>query len=379
MKRIIAAVALLVFLGCQAASAEFDYVPYQLGQNHWPSRLGIWNETDYVIAEGTSSSGGLYHDLCTLIWYRNRSVYRTITVQLSQAENGKLKSTCIPVPRPDGTCAVLYLHKETPDSLYQVGLYDWNEGGLENMTAITDRAVTQPYRFAAGTMTAQRYFALLEDHQGCTELCVYDVYGDFRQRIALPQAAGHQMLRCAFSDDGSRIVLTLDHDDADYKTVYIQEGKVIWEKSGKIIYNGVVFDARFGFYGTYYEEESAKIVIEHFRAQGESLWRRKLSGDRIVFTASGLRMAPGNQLIVSGIAQAHSRHLYRMFRMTLDESGSMTGLDVRDCDYHENYTLFSLALPDTELFYGVASGYPAALVAFERLPAADNPGIKVGE
>ena len=368
--------AILLAMAVCPSLAEFDYTPYLLGENHWPDHIAIWNEKDYAVSGLISSEARKGGNLRQMVWYRDRKEFRELTLERT-GDDGCLRDY-IPLARPDGTCGVICGYRSPSDSLLNIAVYDWSENGLTDPVSITSCAIRRKLEPICG----DNWFAFLEQSPSGTVLCVADGYGGVLQRAVIPEEKAGDLSRCAVSADGSRAAAVITDGSHTDWFMYILQNQVIWMHEFPEMFLQAAIDRGGGILVTSMsnkiEDQYRPLCLEYYGPEGQLLWLKTLSGDRVVIFENGIRFDTSSDCaVINGIAQANSRHFYRMFRLMLDRQGNMADLDVRNCDYHGSYVLDVTASFNTDLFYGIASGHPAALVSFGDLPEGSESGLKL--
>ena len=370
-KHLLCVTAGLLTLFCLISSAMADDSPYLLGNYGWPEDVVVWNEADYAIGGQYSKDGK--NQVKYLVWYRDRQAYRALTLDLAGEDGARY--AFIPLARPDGSCGVLRGERASLDDDLRVTLYDWTEEGLTSPVEITGRAGGKP-------LCGDNWFALLENDSGETVLCLFDSFGRALQRVAIPRLHEATLSRCAVSADGACAAALLVEGDQCWLFA-VRQNRIIWEMKYSENYGMIAVDQQGGVYVTGWidlqaDNQYTPLYLEYYSPEGHCLWKNTLDGDRVVMGTPRLRVdEASNCLVINGIAMAHSRQLYRMYRLKLDRQGSMLSLEVRDSNYHESYTLFVRSGYGADMLEGVSLGHTAMLRPFDSLPEGSDPGLKL--
>jgi hypothetical protein len=360
--------ALALLAGMTAARADsIDFAPYTLEDGAANDYIML-NEHDLV---------GQCSALDGSVWWRDRAVYRTFHMEQGMGNY-------LLLPRSDGTCGAVHISKEEDTSRRKVVLYDWEEEGLVNGREIP---VTRPVRYDV----VKDGMALLDDNGSQTLLKLYDGYGNLEAQIEVSREIDFVIgsVRVGPSSWLTRVCPRMKGDS--YLLLMIRDGAVVWQKGpGKENPSPRVFpDGQGGFFIWDYQDDSTynPLVLTRYDENGNQLWRKTLKGNKVVLgtasTVSSLDRETG-QTVLAGTAMANSRKVYRVYRMEVDDQGKTVSMDVRESDYHNRIYYNVHVFPDTGntwvLFDEALTypyDYPAALVSFEALPKADNPGIEL--
>ncbi len=358
--------ALMLLAGMTAARADsIDFAPYALEQSghRTINNYRMLNEHDLA---------GQCAALDGLVWWRDRAVYRAFHMEQGTGNYELL-------PRSDGTFGVVHISKREDASRRKVILYDWEEEGLVNGREIP---VTGLVRYNV----EKDGFALLDDNGSQTLLKLYDGYGNLEAQIE----AGREIdFVCSSVRAGPGWWLTAVSQwikPDSYMLLMIRNGAVVWQKGpGKE--NPAIFpDGRGGFFTCANQDDSTykPLVIARYDGNGNQLWRKTLKGNKVVLeTGVVISIDPETGLtVLTGTAMANSRKVYRVYRMEVDDQGKTVSMDVRESNYHNSIYYSVYAFPDTGntwVLFDESYPYddPSALVPFDALPKADNPGIEL--
>ena len=285
------------------------------------------------------------------------------------------------LPRSDGTCGVVHISKAEEASQRKVTLCDWEEEGLVNGREIP---VTGLISYAV----VKDGFALLDDDGTQTFLKLCDGYGNQEARIEVDRAL-NDVSRTARGGPGRWFAMVSQKGRTEYTNknlLIIRDGSVV----GKIgpltrTFSGSL-DGQGGFFLCTPKGESTykPMEIAHYDENGNLLWKKTLNGNKVVLSVRAYIDPETGHTVLTGTAMANSRKVYRVYRMEVDDQGRTVSMDVRESNYHNSIYYSVYVFPDTGntlvLFDDSTTypdDYPAALVPFDALPKADNPGIEL--
>lgn len=359
--------ALALLSGVTAARADsIDFAPYALERSDHSKSYSytMLNEHDLV---GQCAAGD------SLVWWRDRAVCRVVSIE---------KGTGIfePLPRSDGTCGAVHISKAEEASQRKVTLYDWEEEGLVNGREIP---VTGLVRYNA----AKDGMALLDDNGSQTLLKLYDGYGNLEAQIEVSREIDF-VIRTVRAGPGWWLTTVSQSIKPDtYMLLMIRDGALVWQKGPGKEPHSVFPDGQGGFFTCADQDDSTytPLVIARYDGNGNQLWKKTLKGNKVVLgeasTVVSIDPETGHT-VLTGTAMANSRKVYRVFRMEVDDQGNTVRMDVRESDYHNSIYYSVHVFQDTGntlvLFYAsYPYDDPAAVVPFDALPKADNPGIEL--
>ena len=361
--------AFILLAGMAAARADsMDFAPYALERSGHGTIYNYMMLTEHDLAGQCAALDGL-------VWWRDRAVYRSLSIE-QDTGNYEL------LPRSDGTFGVVHISKREDASRRNVILYDWEEEGLVNGREIP---VTGLVRYNV----EKDGFALLGDNGSKTLLKLYDGYGNLEAQIEVSREIDFVIRTVRVGPGGWLTTVSQSLKPGSYMLLMIRDGAVVWQKGpGKELHT-VFPDGQGGFFTCADQDDSTftPLVIARYDGNGNQLWRKTLKGNKVVLgtasTVISLDPETGHT-VLTGTAMANSRKVYRVYRMEVDDQGKTVSMDVRESDYHNRIYYNVHVFPDTGntwvLFDEALTypyDYPAALVSFEALPKADNPGIEL--
>ena len=367
--------ALALILSWGLARAEgFDFTPYEFSGPYIVSFT--MPDSHNLVAICWETSDGAVDEPRSLTWWRDGEMIRKIPY--SWEDGG-----CDLLQRQDGTCGVLKVcgdggHMDTAPGAYGIDttrlfLYDWEDEGLVNERLLAEGVMDY--------QVAKDGVALLKMENETPYLYLFD--GQGRQEGKLPMEPGyHWVVRAARDHEGLWMVTVEDRmKGAAYRPLLIRNSKILWAGApGPSIYN-VRMDEKGGYFliervpGQTY----SPVFISRYDGNGNKLWQKKLSGKNVnLGTITRIDPVTGH-LIIAGSAKAKSRNLHRVYRLEVDENWLVVSLDVRDCRRDENDLVSVYLSPQAdEILVFIRpdnDGRRPALVPFDALPHADDPGI----
>ena len=360
---------LVLLAGMTAARADsMDFAPYALERSGHGTIYNYMMLTEHDLAGQCAALDGL-------VWWRDRAVYRSLSIEQGTGNYELL-------PRSDGTFGVVHISKREDASRRNVILYDWEEEGLVNGREIP---VTGLVRYNV----EKDGFALLDDNGSQTLLKLYDGYGNLEAQIEVSREIDFAIRTVRAGPGWWLTTISQSLKSGSYMLLMIRDGAVVWQKGpGKELHT-VFPDGQGGFFTCADQDDSTftPLVIARYDGNGNQLWRKTLKGNKVVLgtasTVISLDPETGHT-VLTGTAMANSRKVYRVYRMEVDDQGKTVSMDVRESDYHNRIYYNVHVFPDTGntwvLFDEALTypyDYPAALVSFEALPKADNPGIEL--
>ncbi len=366
---------LVLLAGMTIARADsMDFAPYALEQRNY------YIFSVYPRIPDEHNFLALCRDQDTkeqaLVWWRDRAIDRVVSIE---KWNGDYEF----LPRSDGSCGVVHISKAGEASQQKVTLYDWEEEGFVNGQEI-------PITGLISYAVVKDGFALLDDDGSQTFLKIFDGYGNQEARIEVDRAID-AVSRIARSGPGRWIAMVYQRHQYGNQNQYlliIRDGNVV----GKIepitrTFSGSL-DGQGGFFLCTQKGESTykPVEIAHYDENGNLLWKKTLSGNKVVLSVHAHIAPETGHTVLTGTAMANSRKVYRVFRMEVDDQGRTVSMDVRESNYHNSIYYYVSVFPDTgntwvlfdgALMFPDVYDYPEAFVPFDALPKADNPGIQL--
>lgn len=370
VKRALAMCCCLCVLLCALpARAEFDFTPYELQE---PSSHGF----EMLDEQNLAAVLYLKYNTASLVWWRRGEIYREAECQGSR---------CVLIPRWNGSCGVVKLERNggsdssqtrfiaRPPDGWRVTLYDWEDDGLTNGRLLGEGVI-------AGS-GVRNGVALLMQEENETVLCLYDGNGNLEAK--LPMEAEDECLYAARDREGMWIVTVAPRAlVSTYRHMMIRNGEIKWQKGPDDTAYALQMDQQGGYFLNRSANDSTYTpkIIEHYNGDGQLLWRKTLSGDRVLLSTRAWIDPETGHVVIYGHAVAKSRGIFRVFRLKADENGNQMSLDVRECDYRQSYDMNVVVSPATGRAMVVVTpldNAPSVFVPFDVLPPAPDTGLRL--
>ena len=315
-------------------------------------------------------------------WWRDHEIDREENLQGANGSYGI-------IPRWDGACGILRFIADTERTLEtgsmkwgKLVLYDFEKEGFTNECLITEGLLTW--------QECRDGFAVLVQEDEALFLNLYDGQGAQEARLPMKEAY-HSVVRAQRDRAGLWAVTLISVGGRTYTPLTVRNGEIVFQGKPTMDVYSVCMDGQGGYYhleyGGKYSDTYKPLVISHCDETCRAEWTKTLTGDKVLLEGVDVRPDPETgHLILAGSAVANSRKIYRVFRMEVDENWRTVSMDVRECNYHDSYQfaaavapltgkIMALALDTSE--NGIKTKTSAALVPFEALPKASNPGIRL--
>ena len=310
-----------------------------------------------------------------LCWWTNRKLVHFL---LREPGDGQHQF----IPRWDGSCGVLAQVNDPeaekvkgPLQLSTLTLYDWAGEDLEN-----PRLIDKGY---LDILPTRGGFAVVrKDHlEEDATLCLYDGQGNSEGRFPLPKDY-NTIVRARRNADGLwAVTVDITSQRYVYLPMLIRNGEILWQKKPGMDIFEVTPDNSGGFFHYKYtgrDSETYKpLEITRYDGNAQPLWKKTLKGNKVLLEAIIWENPENGKLLLYGKATAASRGVFRVFRLELDGQGNTLSLDVRECNYYNSYMYSVYVSPTTgqaQVYLRNGDDQPA-LVPFDALPKAENPGL----
>ena len=363
--------AMMIVPACSLA----EYHSYQLITDEHPANY-IWTfwplDARNVIVRACSITGNPWR----VSWYRDGRLYRELTYSdMDWDEEGQL------MPKPaawDGERLTMsyarrkgekkyigddFLKKVDPAN-YEPLAAEWTDNGLEHETALPE---TWDSAWDNGRTNVYRGNNAWTVVNGETET-ILPFRGDGKESVIACTAAGEDAILMKIGTETSgAFAVRVDHGEERYRAQLPPE---------EMIDGRIFLPDRLG--GFFYMEgyrpgNYTPIHLAHYRADGKADRTLALKGDRVVVNVCASFIGEDGICTLYGSAIAHSRKLYTVFAMTLDEDLSVKKLEVRKIDpQYGEYDPQIYMAPDGTAYVLINevvgnAGLPSVLIPFSEL------------
>lgn len=317
-KRIL--VLLIAVMLAASAGAGAEYNGYQLTVGDPYGDLGIYP------LDGRNAVIGVrnYREDCppwNAVWYRDGQAVAVLEgTECMDRADGRLR-----IPRPaawDGERLAVCWYD--PDEDRKPYLAQWEEPGLTGISPAPDGWYGV---FGCGRITVYRGDSGWRLLAGGTETVLPQLDPGQEQILSCVQAAPEVFLLKMRSEESGTCAVCLDRGEVRYRTPLpavesIQDRLFLPDRNG-------------GFFllDGYLPGDYTPVSLMHYRADGQQDRRISIAGKRLVTGILAGSVDPCSGLCtLYGSAVAHSRKVYTVFAMTLDDDLNVAALDVRKID-----------------------------------------------
>lgn len=158
-----------------------------------------------------------------------------------------------------------------------------------------------------------------------------------------------------------------------------RSGSVLWDCPVEVPYSfsGKIFsDGQGGAWLSYSEDYDEPETLLHVNASGVIDMQHQIGGERRVTTLHCSQVT-GEHVTLYGTSMANSKGIYDVFALTLDRTGHVIALDVREFDdrHDDNLTLQRSADGIIYVCSQSSPSYPPILIPFSELSVVESHGI----
>lgn len=373
MKHILSLLCTLLLL-CSAASAAFDYTPYEL-QGYYPLDVTLLDDGT-VAASAWEYEDGSGERFFT--WWKDGTIIRA---HLLPHELYGFN----PMKRDDGSLALLYtsFNEATRDSktpLYTCQLCTVDEQGFGQLTDISNAAISL-HRECSGA------FALFELRDSQAWLNLYEGTPEWSWSIPMNVDQPMSLYLARVSKNGERWLIEYNpsgiRQTEGYRLMCIEQGVVLWDRELSSAC-GIHLDGDGGYYLIYTTGSGnyKPLQLLHYAADGAERTHKTISSSKLVLGAMLWQDPTTGLLHLYGTAVANSRKVYPVWHLVCDaDLNPVTDMDVRDCTYYGDYSpILNIAADGAchVLLHGISqTSVQPVLVPFDALPCISNPDLSI--
>lgn len=308
---------------------------------------------------------------CHWSWYQEGRLLRDLAFY-REGNLAHLGGASMLMTAPD-TCRAVVSWGEGAgeNTVYRCAAYAWTDQGLENpmelYTGLRQHFVCGQHLLTAEKNAQGQTLTLMDVERGDTLWQgTLPVSADFALNGAVPLGAD-AILIYGKAPKGNTVAFCVD------------AGAVRWQRELNVHHFPPMADGQGGFFlvddpnrGDY-----SDVTVYHYDPQGRQDGAKRLTGNTVV-----KRISDGKNGVLCGTAVANSRRVYTVFSLAVDPQLKELGLDVRALgSAYRDYIPRVYMAPNgarwvftSDMTRGTLYHSPA-LIPFDALPAASNPGL----
>ena len=159
------------------------------------------------------------------------------------------------------------------------------------------------------------------------------------------------------------------------------EGKFEWKIDFPEVNNidGFFSDGANGLWLTYSPAYAGDMFFQHIDENGIRDKMLRLSGERRVKYINCGQVLEAGKVVLYGTSVANSKHIYHVFALTLNDSGDILNLDVRNYTERKDYSIEIRQSTDgmVYVYSGNYGNTSPLLVPFSNLKSVENHGLVI--